>query len=102
MLLRCKLLSYVYLPPDRWRIANTAVLSDGVLRSEVSLSPRLTLSASRAYDYLAPTTLEGSRGESKQGYHHLWHGAEDTPIRMSSSNSGGPVPERNSTVSNSP
>ena len=50
MLLRCELLSYVYLPPDRWRIANTAVLSDGVLRSEVSFSPRLTLSASRAYD----------------------------------------------------
>ena len=102
MLLRCSLISYVYLPPDRRRIANTAVLSDGVLRSEVSLSPRQALSASHAYDYLAPTTLEGSRGESKQGYHHLWHGAEDTPIRMSSSNSGDPVPERNSTVSHSP
>ena len=50
MLLRCKLISYVYLPIDRRRIANTAVVSDGALRSEVSLSPRQILSASRAYD----------------------------------------------------
>ena len=31
--------NYFYLPPDRRRNANTAVLGDSALRSEVSLGP---------------------------------------------------------------
>ena len=42
MLLRWKWISYVYLLPDRRRNANTAVLGDSALRSEVSLGPHET------------------------------------------------------------